>query len=37
MGNISIPAVIKPHMLCKRCGVRKIARLELIWCAECAP
>ncbi len=28
--------VIKPHMLCKTCGVRKIARLELIWCKECA-
>ena len=28
--------VIKPHMLCKCCGLQKIGRLELIWCNDCA-
>ncbi len=27
---------IKPHILCKECGARKIGRLQLIWCNECA-
>ncbi len=36
LAEIRAQQVIKPHMLCKACGVRKIARLQLIWCKECA-
>lgn len=36
MGEVKKDASIAAHLLCHRCLVRKIGRLELIWCNECA-